>query len=319
MSTPRTPPHGRQLRSDSTSSISNVETTSAIRNPTHEHPTFETLGGIESFNDINDVFSKEKLTVKDLAVIMRSMYEMLKTLMTVNKSHDDSDLTKIKNNLEHVNLELAKQRENLNKYEDNIEYFERQQRSSNLVITGIPVSTSAKDEGSILMLAKALGCELFKNDFTISRLFKTQPDRQLNETSPQSKTSIYKTPILIKFFDSRVRNSFFSAYLKQIKLANLLDTGIGQCRSRIYINEHLSKRQTDIFFYARTYKFKNKTVFRNVTTRNCIVSIRLANADRYIKIFSMAKLHQLCQTTSVAESASSDHTLEDPPIDESLL
>lgn len=156
----------------------------------------------------------------------------------------------------------------------NLENIERNSLRSNLVISGLP--NSNLDTIAILKnIGVTISCEVENSDFI-----------QLYTTSNTDPTKLVN--ISVKFKHNEKRNNFFKAYLnyKNLYLTDAVKGGVP--RTRIFINEQLTRSDYKIFTKASELRKSGK--IRKFFTRSGRVCVVRKDCDNYSKIYSVNDL-----------------------------
>lgn len=234
--------------------------------------------------------SLEKSMVEEFTKIADNLADSLNGKINVVSDK----LQKLEEKVEHFNenhtLEFDKFQSECNyKFNKNqfaIAAMERNARSSNLVVNGIPVVKNENLQGYLLTIAKVIRAELKVNDFTVFR----------------TKSKLQCPVIIVKFYFPHMRKNFYDQYL-QFKNLNLAHLNLNS-PNRIYFGEHLT--QHDAFLMKQARHHMKTNVFIKVYSSNGVVKVVPAGSSRAINIFSDQQLQVIIRNTQQANDFS-DH------------
>lgn len=147
-----------------------------------------------------------------------------------------------------------------------------------LVVSGVPFT---KEEKPLEILSEI--CRAIKytgGTDSIETCFRLLANNSRNRSSPS---------IIVKFWGADAKNSFFNNY---IATRTLCTSMLGfTAKSRVYVNENLTKSNFEIFRHARDLK-KDGKVTRFTTQRGRVV-VRVPNSDSPHIIESLDQLGTL--------------------------
>lgn len=158
-----------------------------------------------------------------------------------------------------------------------LDKLERCSLENELIITGVPVESNDSPFGVVGDICRALNCNLQQRDFTTAFRLKRK-----NDTSNRS------VPIVIRTYDSFVKQELLSCYFKRKDL-NLKDIGF-QTSARIFINESLTKANREVFNLASEAKKANLIV--KFFTRNGLVYVQRHDNDKPVCMQHISELEQ---------------------------
>lgn len=146
-------------------------------------------------------------------------------------------------------------------------------------IRGIPNDTIIHDRKFIKCIADHTGIMNFSLD-SIDSCYRLK----VGENTKSLR------PIVVRFLNLSKKREFFGHYLKQIKNGNLSIKLLNENypASAMYINEHLDKITSGLFFAARQLKKSNK--INKVSILNNFVVIKCNPQDKPLYIKSMDDL-----------------------------
>lgn len=176
-------------------------------------------------------------------------------------------------------------------YETRLDKLERFSLLKDLVIAGVPATSSEDTMAVVGDIVNALQCNLTGNDLAAAY-------RVLNRSRRSSGHNII--PIVIRFHDEWAKNELLSAYFKKKNL-NLCDIGF-RTSSRIYINESLTKLNREIFKMASEAKKRN-LIFK-LFTRRGLVYVQMSEKDRTHCITCVNQLAGILPQTFIQSSTS---------------
>lgn len=170
--------------------------------------------------------------------------------------------------------------------------IERQNRASHLVLRNLP----SKDETAKTDLRAVIAHIGAKTSYTFS-----PSDIRMATRFTSTKQRI--CPIVIKFKTNDVRDSFYEHYFKNLKQFTLASLGFGDAHSRIYINEHLTERNMQLFNSANQLKREPGSRIKKVSTRNGLVYVTAIDETRGQLISSPDDLRRFSTATHLVPVA----------------
>lgn len=252
----------------------------------------------QNYADVNVQIIAIQKKFDDIAMIP----DLDKVLPVINDINDINEKSVL------FNEKLVRFDANLSSIEATVDKMERLSKLNNLVIDGVPQLKGENLSELMVIIANHLKIEFYKSD--MSSIF-----RLANKN---------KTPsIVITFISKQIRDIFFSEYLRNNNI-RLLDLGIrlGNANSKIFINEHLTFKYSNLLKEARDLKTQGliqKTFSRNgipiVVKNGGQAPIRILNNDDLQRLALSAKssvksktIQQSCATTSSSFNSTSSHT-----------
>lgn len=176
--------------------------------------------------------------------------------------------------------------------EARIDQLERNARSNELVISGVP---TLDNEDLYLVCNKICEAIGFNGENIMQSCFRVLT-RNRKSTSDKSRQH-FAPPIVVKFWNTDAKSDFFKSYIAK---KNLCVTSIGfSTPSRIYINENFTKKNYDIYRLARQLKIGGK-IFQH-RSFNGRVSIKLREDSEQIVIDSREHLNLLMDPTAAQQ------------------
>lgn len=168
--------------------------------------------------------------------------------------------------------------------ESRIDLLERQARSCELVMSGVPKVENENLSKIFHDVCKAID---FNGENCVQQCFRL-PQRNSERSTANSNRR--RTPsIILKFWSGEAKTDFFKQYIRK---NSLCVTNIGfSAPARIYVNENLTKKNFEIFQLARQVKADGGIYQFN--TYSGRVFIKLAADAQHIGIDSKNQLYSL--------------------------
>lgn len=198
-----------------------------------------------------------------------------------------------------------------NKLDDVSDKIDRQARGSHLVLRNVPPEGDAA-KTDLRNLVKSIGDKV---QFSFS-------DGDIKTAVRFKSTKHRICPIIIKFKSCEVRDAFYDHYFQNLAKFTLSSLGLGTANSRVFLNEHLTERNMQIFNLASQHKRAPGSLFKKVATRNGLVFITLdghvkgqhiSSEEDLKRIISDAKNAPNNNTVNIsAPAANTEHPQEDP-------
>lgn len=174
--------------------------------------------------------------------------------------------------------------ESINRYigpvESEIDKMSRISNLSNLIIDNIP-ETNKED---LFQIIYSIGDEINVNigQYDLNNVFRINSKKKVKS-------------IMVCFQQKRARDFFYEAYLSKIVYLN--NIGFTELKGRLYINEHLTSRNSEII---RKLRFiKSKDLIKKCYTRNGICHLVYKELERPYKIVNDADLQQFLLENSI--------------------
>lgn len=174
--------------------------------------------------------------------------------------------------------------ESINRYigpvESEIDKMSRIANLSNLIIDNIP-ETKQED---LFQIIYSIGDEIKVNigQYDLNNVFRINSKKKVKS-------------IMVCFQQKRARDFFYDAYLSKIVYLN--NIGFTGLKGRLYMNEHLTSRNSEIIRQLRFIKSKN--LIKKCYTRNGICYLVHEDLDRPYKILNDADLQQFLLDNSI--------------------
>lgn len=226
-------------------------------------------------NKMTDEFTKiadnlaESLNVK-INVVSDKLEQLEEKVNFLNENHT-TEIERLKSECN----------DKFNKNQVAISTMERNARSNNLVVNGIPVMKNENLQGYLMTIAKVLQVELNINDFLVFR----------------TRSKLQCPVIIVKFYFPHMRKRFYDEYL-HFKNLNLSHLGFNS-PNRIYFGEHLTPN--DAVLMKRARQHINSNVFTKVYSSNGVVKVLPAGSTRPINVFSDQQLQAIVDKTQRKE------------------
>lgn len=238
----------------------------------------------ECGDTINKQLNEINTKVSELSAIKTIIEELQKSISfcsnkidEYSKSHNDL-LEKI-NNITKENAELTKENKEMKsrmKYmEGRINTIEQQTYKCNIEITGIPITANENCNEIVKEVAKAIGVD------NTQRLSADRINKKTNSSGN----------ILVQLTTEEEKNIWIEKF-KAKKIVTAKDLHRNLPDTRVYINEHLTKENKKILYYAKQrareceFKFtwvKNGNIFTRKSENSVIIKL-VSVEDVYSKI-----------------------------------
>lgn len=174
--------------------------------------------------------------------------------------------------------------------ESRIDQLERQARMNELVISGIPLVE--KEDLAVLMTEICKAIKFSSNSECIQSQFRLPLGNNVNKSNRRRIPSI-----IVRFWSADAKRDFFKHYINSKTLCTSM---IGfSVRSRIYVNENLTKKNFEIFRIARQGKADGKLYQFN--TYNGRVFVKVLAVNRLIGVDSIEHLDSLMVTNAAVK------------------
>lgn len=140
--------------------------------------------------------------------------------------------------------------------------IERQARANHLVLRNLP-SEGERAKSDLRDVISHIGT---KTNFQFA-------PGDIRTATRFSSTKHRICPIIIKFKSNDLRDTFYDHYFKNLRLFTLASLGYGDASSRIYLNEHLTEKNMQLFNSANQMKRVSGSRIKKVSTRNGLVYV----------------------------------------------
>lgn len=147
--------------------------------------------------------------------------------------------------------------------------IERQARAAHLVLRNLPCEGEAGKtdlRDVIINIGAKTNFPLDAGDLRVATRF--------------SSTKHRICPVIVKFKSSDRRDEFFQHYFKNLPKFSLAALGLGDANSRVFLNEHLTDRNMQIFNAASQIKRQPGSQIKRVSTRNGLVFVTAAGQTK---------------------------------------
>lgn len=265
---------GKRLKPDDFCDIS--ETSENVELAVDIKKIFVILNGInKKLDDLPKITAEIKM-INDTIVNIKS--DLNKHECQINENKDVIDSVKCDVNV------VTKSIKNL---EERIEYFEQQKRNLNLTISNVPQISGKSDEFIVQKVLDVLEVNSNRNnsDFYNAR-------RLIN------KTNINITPQLIFTCSNiAIKNAIIDKYIScktSQTFLTLKKLGLSDLNENVYIGEHLTQKNNEIFYLARKARKYEPTFFLSVFSRNGRVHIKTRGNTKYTSLNTKEDLFELC-------------------------
>lgn len=168
-----------------------------------------------------------------------------------------------------------------------ISAIEKYQRGDTLEIHNLPVSEKENPELLVTKIAKIMDIEITTND--ISTAYR------LPVKSENGKASIPR--LLVKFTKRKHKRLFYSNRCK--KAVTRKQLGFNS-EGRIYINEHLTKHQADLYYKAKDAVKENSYKFIWTSDQN--IYVRYSSTSQKIMISNILDLSKITKQRNLRSS-----------------
>lgn len=158
---------------------------------------------------------------------------------------------------------------------------------SELVISGIPVTTNESCINIVLKIASVINCTVNGSSIRAFRLIKTGQTNN-NRKRQRDSDTIISPIIMVKFQSTAEKNDFFSKYLGRKNL-NLTDIGF-KIPHRIYVKENLTPHNYKIFQACENAKRSGQ--IDKYFTRDGMCYISLHPNGKMIMVQSLEFFHE---------------------------
>lgn len=175
--------------------------------------------------------------------------------------------------------------------ESRLDQLERQARTNELVISGVPFVENENLEDILNDICKAIK---FSGDAnSIETYFRLPLGNVIKATANNRR----RTPsIIIRFWGADAKIEFFKRYLNTKNLSTNMISGLS-ASARIYVNENLTRKNFGIFRLARQLKSDGK-IFR-FNSHNGRIFVKVQADSRLIGIDSQDHLNSLISSNAV--------------------
>lgn len=155
------------------------------------------------------------------------------------------------------------------KLRSRINALERYERGDSLEFHNVPVTESEDTEKLIVKIGDVMGVKLTANDISSAYRLPVKKDKP-NSGLPR---------IYVKFTRRKLRRLLYAVRSKK----PVTHTNLGhQTRGKIYIHEHLSKEQSDLYYQAKD-KVKSES-FKYLWTQDNRIFVRYSDSSKRIAI-----------------------------------
>lgn len=164
--------------------------------------------------------------------------------------------------------------------ESELDKMSRINNLNNLIIDNVPESTQENLYEIIYSICDEIDMNIGKYD--LNNIFRINSKKNVKS-------------IMVCFQQKLARDFFFEAYLNKIVyLSNIGFTGI---KGRIYVNEHLTAKNSEINKKLRL--LKSKGLIKKCYSRNGICYLVHKESDKPYKIFNDKELHHFLNANSI--------------------
>lgn len=248
------------------------------------------MAKFKSFDDIAAFISLENNKINQSISTLR--VDLMQQIKNLTLDFDEK--------LERLTQENLLLRERIHHIEDSLE---RNDKSNQLVIRGIPVLLNEDLQLIFSKLCSAIGYDLTSSSgFNIYRVIRKssenvqtlqRPKLRSDSSNTNSKSKIYNYPsIIVTFLASWDKSSFFYKYLN-FKHLNVKDLGIDAINgNRIYISDNLTKKHYEIFRKCNDLKKNGKIA--KISIKKGLILVCCNPGSPAVYINTLDDLTQLC-------------------------
>ena len=208
---------------------------------------------------------------KDVQVSeISAIHKKLDRLLDLEEKRN-AEINEMKSLIRQLTESLKKNSETINNLRTELEETQQYQRINNLIIDGIPELEREDTSELVIKMGKAIGLDIDRRDIDISHRL------------PKNKKQ--HSPIIVKFTRRTVKTDILK---NRRNLVNVSSNQIvkGSSNNKIYVNEHLTKRNQALFSSAR--KLKEEGLIIDVWIRDCKIFYKL-NQDSAMRRISNAE------------------------------
>lgn len=164
-----------------------------------------------------------------------------------------------------------------------LDHLEQYSRLNNLIIAGVPEHVGENLPEIVSNIAEAIKSPIVASDIDAVHRLPQRP-------SPGKDKSRAKA-IIVKFTSRITRDRIFSAAKLYRRSANGRCLSIPDVADNLYINEHLTARNMDLFSKVREIA-RNKN-YKYIWTKSCVIHVRKDDRAKILVIKSSSDLNKL--------------------------
>lgn len=235
-------------------------------------------------NKIGKLTATVDKCMQDITNINKSYTDLQESYSFLFKQHDETidKLNSAQKDIKSLNGEIKTLRnsiKNTDELSPRINYLEQQYRAKNIEIYGIPENRSEDLQQTVLTLANEIGLSINKEAILYAVRVHSKNN---NKNLPK--------PIVVKLNSILIRDQFLSA-IKRKKGITSADLGFKDRATQVYINEHLTSANKQLFNAARTCC--KESGFRYVWVRNGRIFVRKSEGSQVIIIKTVSDLRRI--------------------------
>lgn len=226
---------------------------------------------------IEDIFSYENPTAKDIMIILREIFSSVQFLAS---KYDEI----LKRNLELENLctdlktENKTLREEIQVLKEDVDNIENTHNEKKIEVHGLPYKKNEDLCNIITKIGKTFDFNIEKED--IDDAYRIE---RVNNKDDKIK------PVVVSFVRKRDKEKFLNMRRKRSLFSN--EIGLDEIRTQIFINEYLSRRKKQLLW--KTRKFKLEKNYKFVWTKNGRILLRKTENSQIIQVHSQEDLEKL--------------------------
>lgn len=228
-----------------------------------------TIENTSEIEKIEDIFSYENPTIKDILVILKEIF--VSQQFIANKYDElltrNLELETVCNKLTNENLILKSE---LKMVKEDMQRIDNNSNNCKIEIHGIPQQQNENINEIILKIAENFDQQIKTED--IDEAYRTK----------QNKENRKNVPIVISFVRKSVKEKFLLMRRKRSLFTD--EIGFTDIRNQIFINEYLSKKRKELFWRTKEVKIDKKYKF--LWTKNGNIFIRKTENSGIIRIDS---------------------------------
>ena len=172
--------------------------------------------------------------------------------------------------------ELKKKDDVIQKLQNELADTQQYQRINNLIITGIPHKEREDTDDLVIKLGEQMGVNIEKRDIDISHRL---PGNAKNQS-----------PIIVKFV-RRIKKIELLKNRRKLRDINSSHVVGGAPNNKVFINEHLTKKNQILFTSAR--KLREEKLIADTWVRDCKIWVRQAEGMQVKQIINVEDLDVL--------------------------
>lgn len=258
-----------------------------------------------SIKNINVLLSGINKKLEDLPKISTEIQQINNAIANLHSDFNKHE-SAIKENQRNINVakeDLQAVQKTVASLEDKVEYYERQKRNLNIIISNIPAVSDQKFDVNVVKEV----CKKFDVDST-NHIYNIRRLRNKNNTNISPKLMFTCSNIDIK---NKIMSKYIEMRTAKTNLT-LLQLGLSEINEEVYISEHLTQFNNDIFYAARRAHKLDPEFFLSVFSRNGRICIKTKGNTRYTHINTRDDLYKLCSDDTRTKLLSlSSHVLQD--------